>query len=280
MDNIRRVRYGTSLLLLVIAPSLFAAPRRHAVSPDRCTEIVTPAALQFPAAGGHASVSVTVKGGCPLSVVANDSWITAAPAAGGISVDVAPNTSTQSRTGSIHVRSSLVVVTQDATANLLQNGTFDTSIAGWSNEFATGMGSAVWAGGGIIVAPPPATPPGAAQITSTQAGRGYQLGQCVNVSGNTRYEAGAMALIPSGQPSTGVINFGIYEYWAPDCPFAQGYHGYQVQQPSTPVGTWFDNTIVWTSNINTKSVYVVLGAGGEPVPPFTAYFDNVYVKPK
>ncbi len=268
--------------------SAYGAPRRRAASPDRCTEIVTPSTLSFPASGGQSAFNVSVKGGCPVTPIAADSWLTVATAGSIITVTAAANTSTTPRTSLVHVRASVVVVTQDATTNLVQNGSFDHDISGWTTEFSVGIGTATWADGGGIIVAPPSTPQGAAQITWQQfgtgnpPGAGYQLDQCVPVSGNTHYTAGASAFIPAGQGS-GVVTFGIYEYWNTGC--AQhgsiAFHGYRNEQTGLPIGQWFafQPVITWLSDPRAQSVLVVIGAGGSPAPPFTAYFDDVYVRP-
>jgi len=271
------MRSGALVLALIVTTSLVAAPKRRAATPDRCKEIVAPASLSFPSTGGSAAVTVNVSGGCTWSPVVSDSWISATQTAGGISVTAAPNTATTARTALIHVRSTVIVVTQDATTNLVQNGSFDSNIDGWSNRFSGG-GSAGWSGGGGIIVAPPSTPQGVAVITSTQPNAGYQLAQCVNINPSTRYEAGTKAFIPSGQAS-GVINFGVFEYWVPNCDPVGTFRSMQVVSESSPIGQWFDNPITWTSNLSAKSVLVIIGAGGSPNPPFTAYFDDVYVRP-
>lgn len=205
-----------------------------------------------------------MKGGCAISPVVSGSWITASPATGGVSVDVAPNTSAQSRSGTIHVRSSLIVVTQDATTNLLQNGSFDTSIDGWSAA-RSNNGTAQWANG-------------TAAITSGTGQGVGQLDQCVNIQPSTPYEAGAKVLIASGQPS-GQASLGVFEYWTPDCSPIGAYHFHQTPAAAGPIGSWFDLTWKWTSDPNAKSVLVAIGAGSF-IGPFTASFDDVYLRPK
>lgn len=213
-------------------------------------------------------MAVTVAGGCDWSPISGASWIIAAPASGGVSVDVAPNPDANPRTALIHVRGAVVVVTQEANQipNLVSNGGFDNSIAGWSTAFS---------GGGS------ATPSsGTALITSTEPRTGYQLSQCVAVTGGKTYEAGVKALIPAGQ-SAGVVNFAVYEYWVPNCP-APGtpYHQKRELSAPGPVGSWFDQSVTWSTDFATRSVLVVIGAGGSPAPPFNAYFDDVYLREK
>jgi hypothetical protein len=255
------------VFIILMAITLSGATRRRAASPDRCSAIVSPATLSFTAAGGHAFVAVTVSGGCDWSPVASDSWIMAAPASGGVSVDVPPNAATTPRTALIHVRGAVVVVTQAANQipNLLSNGGFDNSLDGWSNAFS-GAGSVTWTAGTAL-------------ITSMQTTPGYQLSQCVSVTGGKRFEAGTKALIPVGQ-SDGVINLAVYEYWVPNCTVSAGYHQHPLQAARTPIGPWFDSSIVWNSDFGTKSILVVIGAGGSFSPPFSAYFDDVFIREK
>ena len=274
-----RARALALLLSLIIASSAAAAPKRRALSPDRCSTIVAPASLSFSAAGGHAIVNVTVAGGCGWSPVASDTWIAAAPAGNQLSIDVTANTATVSRDGLVHVRGAVVVVTQEANSNLLTNGGFDSNVNSWSNAHSAG-GAATWGTPSIVVAPPGPSP-GAVMITSTDPLKGYQLSQCVAVTGGKTYEMGTEVLIPPGQPY-GVVNFAAYEYWIPNCDSTPGisYHQHTVLSASTPAGTWFDLTITHPTDFNTKSILVVIGAGGSPTPPFSAWFDDVYLHEK
>jgi hypothetical protein len=260
-------------LVLLAALPISAASRRRAASLDRCSEVVLPASLSVPAAGTHAFVSVTVNGGCSWSPVTTDSWITAVPATGGISVDVAANSALTPRTGLIHVRESVVVVTQAANSipNLISNGGFDTNIAGWSDTFSTGTGSAVWSNfnGG-----------GRALITSAEVRKGFQLAQCVAVSGGKTYQTGVKTFVPGDQAS-GQTTLAIFEYHVPGCPsLTAPYFGKIINPGATTVGAWFDNTFSWNTDFATQSVLIVIGAGFTEAPPFRAYFDDVFVREK
>ena len=274
-----RTRSLILLFSLAFAAGALAGPKRHAASPDRCTSIVSPASLSFPATGGHATLSVTMNGGCSWSPVASDSWITAGPGTNQVSVDVAVNSAQTARTGLIHVRSTVVAVTQagNPIQNLLNNGGFDSNTSSWSNAFSAG-GSATWGNPSVIVAPPTSSS-GAVMITSTDPGKGYQLSQCFAVTGGKSYEMGTKVLIPSGQPF-GVINFAAYEFWVPNCDVSTNYHQHTELSSSTPIGTWFDKTITQNTDFSTKSILVVIGAGGSPNPPFSAWFDDVYARVK
>ncbi|GAC1429714.1 MAG: hypothetical protein NVSMB68_01950 [Thermoanaerobaculia bacterium] len=77
-------------------------------------------------------MDATVSGGCALSAVASDSWISAAPAGSQVAIDVAPNTAQTSRTGTVHVRGAVLVIMQEANLppNLLKNGGSDLNISG------------------------------------------------------------------------------------------------------------------------------------------------------
>ncbi|HSP14337.1 MAG TPA: BACON domain-containing protein [Thermoanaerobaculia bacterium] len=274
------MRIRIVLLALLIALPLSAASRRRAASADRCSEILSPASVSVPAAGGHAFVAVTVMGGCSWSPVANQSWITAAPASGGVSIDVGANSATAARSGLIHIRGSVVVVTQAANQipNLISNGGFDSGIAGWSDTFSTGAGSAAWSNASVIVAPGPSS--GTALITSTEVRKGYQLAQCVTVIGGRTYQTGVKTLVPADQ-ATGQTTLAIFEYHVPGCPsLTAPYFGRIINPGASTVGTWFDNTFAWSTDFSTQSVLVVIGAGFTDSPPFRAYFDDVFVREK
>ena len=264
-----RTRALPLLLIVIVASTAGAASKRRAASPDRCSSTVSQASLSFPSAGGHATVNVGVTGGCTWSPVASDSWISAAPAGNQVSIDVSANSAATARTGLVHVRGAVIVVTQDANSNLLLNPGFDNGLASWSNAFS-GPGSTTVGSG---------PSPTAALITSTGIRTGYQLSQCVNIKGGTAYESGTRAFIPAGQ-STGVINFAFFEYWVPDCPIRPSYHASKTVVANTPVGSWFDPSVTWLSDLNARSVLIVIGAGGTDSPPFSAWFDDVYLRAK
>lgn len=272
-----RTRALSLLLIVIVASAASGSSKRRATSPDRCSSTVSPASLSFPSAGGHATVTVSVTGGCTWSPVASDSWISAAPAVNQVSIDVGANSAATVRTGLIHVRSAVIVVTQAANSNLLQNPGFDNGLASWSNEFS-GPGSASVGATSVIVSPGPS--PYAALITSNGGIRSaYQLSQCVNIKGDTLYEAGTRVLIPPGQ-SAGVINFAIFEYWVRDCPLRPSYHAKIPVVANSPIGSWFDPSVTWRSDLNAQSVLIVIGAGGTDSPPFSAWFDDVYLREK
>ncbi|HEX7422204.1 MAG TPA: BACON domain-containing protein [Thermoanaerobaculia bacterium] len=274
-----RTRALPLLLIIIVASTTSAASKRRATSPDRCSSTVSPASLSFPSAGGHATVNVSVTGGCTWSPVASDSWISAAPAGNQVSIDVGANSAASARTGLIHVRSAVIVVTQAANSNLLQNPGFDNGLASWSEASSLGPGSASVGSNSVIVSPGPS--PNAVLITSTSndVHSGYQLSQCVNIKGGTQYEAGTRAMIPPGQ-SAGVINFVIFEYWVRDCPVMPSYHALMPVVANSPIGSWFDPSVAWRSDVNAQSVLIVIGAGGTDSPPFSAWFDDVYLREK
>ncbi|GAC1429719.1 MAG: hypothetical protein NVSMB68_01960 [Thermoanaerobaculia bacterium] len=107
--------------------------------------------------------------------------------------------------------------------------------------------------------------------------KGYQLSQCVAVTGGKTYDLGVKILVPSGQPY-GLVNFAAYEYWVPNCDTSVSYRGNTVVSTSSPTGAWFEKTITRFTDFSTKSILVVIGAGGSPNPPFSAWFDDVYVR--
>ena len=260
-------------LVLLVALPLSAASRRRATSLDRCSESIAPASLSVPAGGTHAFVAVNVTGGCNWSPVVTDSWITAAPTSGGLSIDVAANAALTPRTGMIHVRESVIVVTQAANSipNLISNGGFDTTIAGWSDTFSTGAGSAVWSN---------FNGNGSALITSSEVRKGYQLAQCVAVTGGKSYRASVKTFVPADQAS-GQTTLAVFEYHVPGCPsLTSPYFGKIINPGATTVGAWFENTFNWNTDFATQSVLVVIGAGFTEAPPFRVYFDDVSVREK
>jgi hypothetical protein len=272
-----RARLLPLLLTLAIAAPLAAVTRRRSASPDRCIATVSPASVSIPAGGGHASIAAAVTGGCVWSPIASDSWINAAPAPDGISIDVGANPSTTQRTGFVHVRSALVVVTQVGNTNLLSNGGFDNGTTGWNPRFSTGQGSISWGAGTFS----PAPGANAVLVTTTEPAKGYQLDQCVNVVRNTRYEVGTKVMIPSGQ-SSGLAGIAAYEYQMPDCnaPSFLGSFNRRQTNVDSPVGSWVDAIILFTTDSRTQSFLLVIGVGGTTTPPFSAWFDDVYVRPK
>jgi hypothetical protein len=274
-----RTRLLPLLLTLAIAAPLAAATRRRSASPDRCVSTVSPASVSIPAAGGHASVTATVTGGCNWSPIASDAWIGAAPASGGVSIDVAANPSTSQRTGFVHVRSAVVVITQAGSTNLVSNGGFDNGTAGWSPRFSTGQGSISWGAG--TFSPFPGIGANAVLVTTTEPAKSYQLDQCINVTRNTRYEVGTKVMIPSGQ-SSGLAGIAVYEYQVPDCNASSflGSFNHRQTNADSPAGSWGDAVILFFTDSRTQSFLLVIGVGDTTNPPFSAWFDDVYVRPK
>ncbi len=275
-----------ALLIIFSSSSLFAATRRHAAANDYCRPGVSPGSVTVPASGGHASVAVTMygrggSGGCLFTPFTTASWV-AATAAGSaqlsLEMDVAPNNSGAARTALVHVRSAVVVVTQPfEQTNLLTNGSFTSDTRGWSNIFSTGQGSATWATDTPSVISSPPVNRGVVLLTSNQPTTGYQLSQCVAVSPSTTYDAGVSMFIPSTQ-AHGLAVFALYPYDNATC---QGsYLGSMQDYRDTPLDTWFNDTRPLTTDARTKGVLVVIGAGGTTNPPFSAYFDNAFVRPR
>ena len=163
-----RTRALLLVLIAIVAPGTRAATKRRAISPDRCSATVSQASISFPSPGGHAMVAVNVTGGCIWSPVASDSWISAAPAGNQVSIDVGANSASAARTGLIHVRGAVIVVTQDANSNLVLNSGFDNGLASWSDIFS-GAGSAYVGSNTVIVSPGPSA--NAVLITSSSNGR-------------------------------------------------------------------------------------------------------------
>lgn len=223
---------------------------------------------------------MTITGGCAWLPIASDSWIGTAVAGNQLSITAAANNAATARTALIHVRGAVIVVTQEANTapNLVTNGGFDNGTSAWSDAFS-GSGSVTIGTNTPIVAPTPS--PTAALLTwSGGSPAVYQLSQCVAITGGKTYEAGAKVLIPSGQ-SPGVINVAVFEYWAAGCSPIGNYHQHPAAVASNPTGVWFDAKLSWNSDFSAKSALVVIGVGGTTaIPPFSAWFDDVFVREK
>jgi hypothetical protein len=100
-----------------------------------CTYAITPASLNYAAAGGSGSVGVASGSGCPWSASSNSAWITVSPGsetgagAGAASYSVAANTG-PSRSGSMTVAGKTFSVTQSSGCTYTINPTSRTHTAG------------------------------------------------------------------------------------------------------------------------------------------------------
>jgi hypothetical protein len=259
----------TILLLVLLSIALTASARRRSVSPDQCTVSLSQQTANVPAAGGRVTIAVGVSAGCTWVPTSAEGWLTASPSGNTVVIDVQQNAATAARIGVIHIRGAVIIINQAAAnpiPNMITNGGFDTTIAGWSTSFSTGSGSALWAA------------PGVAQLTSTQPPRGYQIHQCVNVKPNQRYTMGVKAFIETTQPE-GAVVFGVYEYRIPDCDVTRANPETRREEVRpTPRGEWFELTKTFTTVTNAQSLLIVVGAGGSNAPSFTARVDDVYLR--
>jgi len=226
---------------------------------------IAPRAVELPAGGGSASVSVTSAGQCSWSATSNARWITTSSTTSSVVITVQP--STQSRSATIDIGGFSVVVVQDAPSNLLTNGGFDQGLSGWSTTYSTGAGSTRWVTGDNG---------GAAEITSLQPLTGYQLVQCVNVTPGSTIDAGARVLIPSGQDASGSAVLGVYELQVPDCTNTAYSNGWRITVKNS--GAWTPMAETIPLQFNTLSVLFVIGGGGEKVAPFSVDYDDAYVR--
>jgi hypothetical protein len=258
----------TVLLFLLLAIATTASARRRGVSPDSCSVTISPQTIAFPATGGRATVSVGVAGGCSWIPTPSDNWIAASPVGNVVSVDVQPNAAQTPRSGMVHIRGAVIIVTQAAAAitNLVTNSGFDSGIVNWTDIYSVGTGSARWVA------------PGMAEIVSTQFRSGFQLHQCVNVEPNRLYEAGTKVLIPAGQ-SLGNAVFALFPLKVPNCTNT-AYDAPLIVNRNAPAGEWFEINETFRTFSATRSLLVVIGAGGSDAPPFQALFDDVYLRPK
>jgi hypothetical protein len=89
-----------------------------------CTSTLSSTSESFPSTGGNRSVSVTIPVGCSWTGASNSPWITVTSGAGpntsgngSVTFQVAANTGTASRTGSLTISGQTVNVTQDGTCD-------------------------------------------------------------------------------------------------------------------------------------------------------------------
>src|ERR1051325_5597149 len=257
----RRVKILAIVMLLSAAAAQAAPHHRAAGHPSGCSLTIAPRAVELPAAGGSATISVVAQGSCAWSSKANDGWILANDTPSGVVVTV--TATTQARSGSIDIAGFPVVVTQTAPPNLLTNGSFDHDLSGWSTTYSTGSGFAAWVAG-------------SAQITSTQPLTGYQLIQCANVTPGTTIDAGVRVMIPAGQDASGYAVLGVYELLVRDCTNTAYTNGWRVNVRDT--GAWGPMPQTIPLRLDTLSVLFVMGGGGEKVAPFRFLYDDAYIR--
>ena len=68
----------------------------------------------------------------------------------------------------------------------------------------------------------------------------------------------------------------------PDCNAPSFFDSFNRRQTNvdSPTGSWVDAIILFTTDSRTQSFLLVIGVGGTASPPFSAWFDDVYVRPK
>ena len=268
-----------ALVLLSSSTAGAAARRRAAVPPSACTLSVGPSTIATTAAGGSAGVSIVANGTCLYEAKTTAGWIVITRTAQGLALQIAPNTVTTPRTGTIDVGGYIITVTQAAqeVTNLLVNGTFDIDTSGWLNGYSVGSGLARWAPdqSAEIVS---GRTQGVAELRSTAPRSGYQLHQCAVVQPNTRYDLGARIMIPSGQDSTVSTTLSTFPYSSSDCSGV--YTDSNIVSYAPPRDTWLTVARTLTTSGNTRSMIVTFSVGGGSAPPYTAFFDDVYMREK
>lgn len=241
---------------------------------------VSPRSIALPADGGSAGVAVTTAGSCVYAPVTAAGWLqlsSGPTGAVGFLIQAGANTTGAPRTAIVDVAGFIVIVTQPAAVqNLVVNGGFETSTSGWLQNFSTGTGSAAWANGSVVASPGGS---GFALLTSTQPRAGYQLHQCVNVKPSTTYETGVTVRVPSGQDSAATTIFGIYEVPVADCTDTGFIQSRQLNFKSPP-DIWTPLTTNYTTTSRAGSLIIAIAVGGANTPPFSAWFDDVYVREK
>ena len=259
-----------AVVMLAMATAAAGAHRRAAGHESGCTLTLAPRAIDFPAAGGSATISVTMTPGCTWSSNSGAAWVITNDLPNGVSVTVGPTT--QARSATIAIGGLPITITQSGVTNLVINGSFDRDLSGWSNIYSTGSGASVWqaidAGG--------SSSSGSAQITATQALTGYQLVQCINVRPGVTYDAGVSVLIPPHQDASGVAIFGIYELTVPDCGNTAYTNRWQKFASSATSWTTLTQTIPMQPT--TQSIFFIVAGGGAKQPPYVVSYDDAYFR--
>jgi hypothetical protein len=270
-----------TLLLLLIALPLYGATRHRVTSHvSACQATIAPRAFNVPADGGTGTISVSQTANCRWAPNPTADWITInliSISEGLIVFTAEANPDLMPRTASIEIAGAFVVITQAARVqpNLLTNGSFDRDLTGWATTFSTGTGSAIWSS---LDANGSSTS-GSARITSTQAQTGYQLLECINVEAGKLYEYGVKVRIPSGQDALGRMIIGVYEYDVPDCNKV-GYFSSYSAEVRQPFDAWVPYASTFPATAVTKSIYLVIAAGGQRTPTFAINIDDAYLRPK
>lgn len=247
--------------------------------PSACTLSVSPSTIAAAPTGSSAAITVSANGNCLFDAKTSAGWLVLTRTAQGYTVQIAANAATTARTGTIDVGGYIVTVTQPAgeLPNLLANGTFNTDTAGWLNHFSVGTGSARWATD-QAASIASGTPQGVAELRSTAARSGYQLHQCIAVRPNTRYDLGARIMIPSGQDSTVSTTLSVFPYSSSDC--SGGYIESSIVSYAPQRDSWLSVARTITTSGAAQSMVFTFSVGGGNAPPYTAYFDDVYLREK
>ena len=153
--------------------------------------------------------------------------------------------------------------------NILVNPDFASDLSGWTLQL--NGGSITWT---PLDANGSATS-GSAEVTPVVAGFGTRLTQCLSASGEQTYEAGAKALMPSGQTATGAPTLTV-EFWLDSfCTFfIEG----EVFFADIVFDAWVPfNTMPLQSPPGTGSVRYGLDLFNTSTLPFTVHFDNAFL---
>lgn len=277
------------LLLLSLAADAAAQRRRAVRSPaPQCSYSLVP--------GWGASIAAAGADNATLTVVASPStctswnayslasWVTVERSGNAVLVDIAPNPTATTRTGTILVagiRHDLVqdaspVVSPPIAGNLLQNGGFDRDLSfwGWQDRFPNGVGSAAWAP--LDAANHPSS--GSIHFYNDQrggSGPAYQQLQCVAVEAGEVYDFGGTFFATS--TTAGEAIFAVVEYADEGCGTATISRTTQRRRARTP-GAWQSESDAMRMGATTQSALLVIGGFAAPGTTYEVYLDDVFLK--
>jgi uncharacterized protein (TIGR03437 family) len=155
---------------LTVAGQTFTITQAAASTPPACSYVLGATSAAPAASGGSASVTVTAGTGCSWTAASNASWITITAGASGsgngsVSYNVAANTATTSRTGTLTVAGQTFTITQAAASTTPPAGNLPQISAGgvldgadYSPSLSPGSimliyGTNLYAGTNLVAAP-------------------------------------------------------------------------------------------------------------------------------
>ncbi len=195
-------------------------------------------------------------------------------------VTVTANTSAQSRNATLVIAGIRLDIAQEGapailTPNLVTNGAFHTSIAGWiwyDGRFPNGRGTASWSA--LDANGSPAS--GSILMRDEGPGLAFQRLQCIPVTKNTLYRFGAKVRTGAAK-ALGDGTIAMFTYPAADCSGDYTDHETRLVSPAEP-GVWEPFAFTMRTGSRTQAALIIL-ASGAAAPPFDTWFDDVFLEP-